>query len=413
VKISVFIIILLTLVLSTTLASASTWEVEFRHGEGESDTIDETDELESDYSFSTNTFKIRRTFPPLWEYSLTLSQGIRDYDEDEEEDELDNVSFSVKNKLTRKEETDTGITSLSFNIDHLNKNYDNKEEYSYNQTKLGVSTWYKLKNDYKIEFSSSFEDFLYQSSTKEAENVYNAKIGFEKYYWDNDLTFDGYTKIVNSSRQTFGTHITNKTGMSLKIHQPHLSMFRCSARAGFRNSRLNDEFIDDDVSYDYHFSEIKIATTHPLNDQIEARPHLTSFSKQYEGNSYDNAGYETGLTVKYSPTSRFSTSLSYGYRAKEYSSMTSLSHTKDVFSVSATYRERGNWGITGKFTKAFYVFADADEKDELDSIISMELNKYFSDDLNVSLSGRYKFKDYEEKADISQSRWTLGAAYRF
>jgi len=400
------------LLLFAAASRASTWEAEIGYDYGTSDTIDETDELDVDYRFNEGFIKLRRRLPPLWEYSATLGQGIRDYEEEESEDELDNTRFSLRNRLARREESKKEIYSLAFDVDYLNKSYENRPEYTYNKTGLGASYWHKIREEYKLGISGKFENIVYLKSDQRDESVESMKLSGEKYFFGEDLTLDGYSRLIYSSRSSFGTHLTNKLGLTMKIGAPHLESLACWAKAGFRNSRINEDY-EDDLSYDYFFSEIKLSTVNPINDQLELAPYIVSFSKVYAGEGYDNAGYETRAMLRYYPVPKTSFGLSHTYREKTYTNVKSLSSVKNSYTFSAGFRERGEWGASSRFTRAFYQYTDADEKNEIDSIVTVELDKYLNKELSAHVRGQYKYKDMKEEPDFSLSRWDISAAYRW
>jgi hypothetical protein len=390
---------------------ASEWETEADFTSGASDTIDETDEQDADYSFSSSRLKIGKRINADWKYLLMISQGNRDYEEDD--DEFDNSKFIVGNKLKQISETDKEKNSLAIDLEYQNKSFENSPEDTYNRLKAKVTTSWERKDSHRISISTGVSDVRYANSTKEGEDNYEAKAGFRKNFFDRNFIIDGYSRVISSTRATFGTHVTNKLGTETRLNLPHFELIRCSVKFGFRNSRTDEDTVDSDVNYDYYFQEFKNSTRHPLAKRVNLNTSLTSFLKKYIEESYDNCGYETGLSIKSSPLPNFYIKPGYTYREKSYSRMKSLSHFKNLYYVTVGYREKSQWGISSKLSKSFYQFPDSIENDKMETKISVELDKYIDDDSSIYLRGQHRYKDYEEDLDLALSTWKFGINHKW
>ena len=409
-KFSTHAIIITTILFAFTAASdAATWEVEFNYRSGKADTIDEEEEVDLDYSFNQSTLKIKREISPLWDYSITLNQGIKRYSE---EPNLNNSNLKIKNGLIYISENDKEKTSRAFDFDYQNKIFENDPYATYSRLKLKARASYKQKNSYKILASGGYSYFHCANITKEVEHFIDGKMGFEKYLLGENLIIDGYSRAITSTRTLFGTQMVNKIGTSAKFTLPYLSSVRAALKSGFRNSREEEELKESDINYDYNFTELSLASEHPIVKRLNARISYQTSTKTYVSGNYDNTGYTAGLSLKYRPIKNFYLRTDYSYREKKYSDVTSLSHLKNYYSLAATYRIKNNWGIKAEITEAFYLFPSSTDKDRTDFSASIAADKYISKNSKVFLEGKYRFKDYKTGDNQNLSSWKIGINLR-
>jgi hypothetical protein len=283
---------------------------------------------------------------------------------------------------------------------------------NYTKTRAGATTSYKEKASYKISGAAAMVNFSYHDPSIEAENLFDGKVAYEKYLFDRALTLNCYARAISSTRARFGTQLLDSVGGSLKLPFPNFSGIDASFASGVRNSRMDEDY-EEDIDYDYHFEEFNISTEHPIADNLSASPFYSAFAKTYTGGSYDSAGYTAGAALKWRPFENFHTRADYYYRQKRYFEMDSLTHFKNKYSISATYRIRLGWGITGKISEGYYEFPFSDSKDRIDSSISIKIDKYLAKNLQAYINGEYRINDYFYASDLNLSKWMLGADYKW
>lgn len=409
-----FLLAIMFLALLRAPALSYTWEAQFSVDLGSSDTIDEDDEVELDYSFSKNTFKLGRKITPLWEYDLTVSEGRKDYDEEDHND-LDNSRLNIINSVRYENDNSRERDRWAFDVDYENKQFEDDPGSSFNEIDYAVRRSYKLKGSHMWSASGGLSNLMYSDTSREGENIANIKLGFERYFFDDDLTLDGYTNVISSSRSNYGVHMTNKLGTTVVIHQPHISRLRVWCKTGFRNSRFMEEGLDDDDTYyDYGFNELSISTKHPIVDGISGDLSYLIFTKEYIGAPYDNSGFQISNSYKYRANSNLFYRVGYSYKGKAYSDTKSLSYNRNQYYVETNYRKKLDWGASLKATKSFYEYPDDQfTKDEVSTRLTLQLSKYFTREIELILAGDYKFKDYEETPDLALTKWHFGSQYKW
>jgi len=384
-------------------AFASTWEVEVNYKTGQADTIDETEEIDLDYSFNKTGLRLKTELSPLLNYSLKLDYGTKSYSDDES---LDNSNIGIKNSFSHVEENKNEKNTRRFNINYQNKAYENTPNSSYSKAEIEIETSNKQKDSHKFYGSGGFNWINYSDTSKEAEQIVDAKLGFEKYYYEKTLIFDGYAKIETSTQAKYDKELTYKLGV--KYNQ-----IKSSIKSGFRNSLDDEEFEDSDLSHDYHYVEFTLSNKHPLAELLEAKTFYQTITKTYISGSYDSTGFTAGLDLKYKTFKNFYIKVGYTYREKYYESVESLSHVKNLYSASANYRIRSNWGIKAELNNAIYSFEKSPEKDRTDTSLAISIDKYLGKTFKLFFEARQRFKDYTDSDDNNLSTFKVGVNSRW
>jgi len=377
---------------------------------GRAETLDDEENFDVDYYFTNNSIMISKEILPLIKYKLTVSSGSKDYATSE--DGLDNSKLTVKNALAFREEDERALRSSEIYVDWQNKTFSEISDLDYSKTRLGAMTSYKEKGSYKLSCFASAVNFSYLTSSVESENVFDGKIACEKYLFDETLTLNCYSRATSSTRAHFGTQLINSAGAALELPFTNFSEVSASLTAGLRNSRMDEDY-EEDLNYDYHFTEFNLGSVHPLTERSSVSPFYAAFEKTYTGGSYNSSGFVTGASFRYSPFENLYSGFDYTYTEKEYPNIDSLSHFKDKYSVFATYRIRKEWGVTGTISEGYYQFPSSDRKDRIESLVSLRVDKYLMENIQAYLNGEYRVEDYFHASDLNLSKWKLGADFKW
>jgi hypothetical protein len=412
VRLTIPLLIAAYLLLCINAACASTWEVSYDYRSGQADTINEEDGIDLNYDFNKNTLKMKRSLTPVWDYSFLISYDAKDYSDDEDLD-LDNSRFRIRNGLGYTAEDQNTRSTTDYYVDWLNKKFDDSPDYNYYRVIGGAATSYRDKSSHLLGFKAAYNNFTYQNKTRETENIAEGKVNFEKYLMDGSLTLNGYSRILSSTKPLFGTQMVNKLGVAVKVPLEHFSKTSVSLTDGVRNSRMDEDSEDYDLDYDYHSIELRIDNEHPLSDGLTADTKYTTFTKDYLSGDYDNSSYLAGAGIRWYPLKYFHTRFDYYYREKTYQIVESLTYVKNNYALSATLLERDKWSITPRAEVAYFTFKDTFDKDRIDFHLSLEISFDPTENIEISLRGDYRLKDYREATDLRLSTWSFGGAYKW
>ena len=374
--------------------------------------LDDYDETIPDDSYDFQQYNLRydQKISDIVNYSV-LSQLAKKNFKTRTTD--DNTSLRTQASL----DFNGKINSFSLDTKYKTKRFVNKPLDEYNQLKLDGQYTRLIDKNYRLKTTFGINNFDYINNDK--KNTFNtkAKLDFLKYFRDEQTNISAQYKIERADKQLQNRTQTKqelKTSFDNKFQSPYIDKLSFDFLYGTRDTKDDEDDIDEDTDYD--FKDYMIATKHTLTKNLDTSFKYEYYSKNYNGidsDYYYNLIYnKIGWDISKTKTTKTWLNFYTEYKKVSYNFHTDNTHDRKHFLLELNHKRKDNYKIYSFLEDNIYRYNDGTKNKDIYKL-TVGIEKYISEKITLELIYNYKYTFKSSDNDSRQDSFRLGVNFLF
>lgn len=413
---TIAIICVFTGLTTTAFASANKISTYYETGtRSATDTLEDRD-ISANFDFYKYFMRVDQEASKALKYNASYLRSHRDYDT------LDNFDFVTDQwRLGLDYVCKPDVLKLSFDASFTDKDYKRSPTLSYNRSSASMGLHYIYKEAAVFDWDNGFTSYSYDRADTDQFKVYTRIGGAFKFFDERfkiNPTFK-YQKVNNESAKDRIEQVTTLSSY-LKLDMKHFNKISGYFAAGRNDTKdYEDEERDDDFIFNYF--KWHAVTEHPLTEKLDTSFKYGQFRRDYQNSNNDYKVWyldnKMGFKIYDDKMKKISVSTQLEHKEGTYHLVDTLNYVRQQAVARLSYNMKNNWELAPSFAFKRYDYSASPTSDlkqyDLKVEFQKELESLLKKDLSLNLTYKYIWKDYMNKADITQWSVKAGLEYKF
>jgi hypothetical protein len=346
------------------------------------------EDVDAEYQYQSYYFRFDQYLNPQFNYNLTSSYNLRQYEKDSGEDNFTrsftgNGTYSYSPQL-----------AMNLFVKYRDKTYDHDPAADYRQYAVLPTLKVRINRLYSGGILFGLNRYYY-TRKKEIQNNYLTKLYGRGYFLNSRLVCIASYQVQVLEKESLDRKKNKQmimAGTAYRFDLPLLYKLTARVNWGDQDTRDNES---QDYDYDYTMINYYLRSDFKIETDLKSNLAWQIFEKDYLSYQRDHRGYSLSNGWDYYPIQDKLRSvwfnLDLGYKTVIYTDNPESGYDKQVLVFKVNYRRRTQWKVSCSCTGNLYQYQNAqNDKTRYNCYLSWEQDVLADRGLlTIDLKSRY------------------------